>query len=193
MSISPEAHLEGLAKALKDIMLDIFKENEDRFKPDPPAILELKDIIEYDKRLRVSALDRFNEAGYVSAVNYYAHEKDKEIHKAVGAVVLYVLEFEIEETLKAVGYRNFDMEDYDAVTSLCGQLCKTIGERFKKKLPSFGYPPLIMTEPISFRNRLAQGVPFDFKQYKLYQIGFAYKKIIRFALDMSMAPPMSVK
>ena len=72
------SELDKFAELLNQGVVALFKERgEIKFTSDP--VMERKRLIEFDGRMRADGMEKFeNEPTYVSAVNFYANEKDME-------------------------------------------------------------------------------------------------------------------
>ena len=184
MSPKKNPDLEGMANSLKEVMeAAITKEGKLIFSS--PTTLEDKEILEYQGRMRAMALHKFNNPGYVCAVNCYRSEKDMQAHKASGAIVLYIREMDLEVVMKGLGY-SVDEEEHDMVAEKWGEFGSTIAEDFRKALTAKGFPELVMSKPISVRNAIMKGVEFSFDQYNLYQLNFSIKDMVAIVAELTM-------
>ena len=181
--INPD--LEAMAKILNDVITKKFKAQERLVLSQEPTLVK-NDIVEYDKKLKVSALDKFNNPGYVAAGNYYLSEKDLAAKKTCGAVVLYILEADIGTFLKAFEYTNFDDENPEEIIPKCYEFGKVIGKEFQQALSANGYVNLCMSEPLGNRNSLPLGVDFSYDQYDKYEISYFVGKIKILVAELTM-------
>src|SRR5436190_1488604 len=76
----------------------------------PPETKELE-IDEYDGRMRVSGVEKFDASSYISVVNYYLSDKDLKSHKAKGAMILYIESENSSKLFKALGIKVTEDED----------------------------------------------------------------------------------
>ena len=184
MANKDSGYLEEFGKILFNIVECIIKE-----KVSIPLTIEpkmaLKTIHEYDSRMRVSALEKFNDAGYISYVNFYRSEGDKQKQNTIGALVFYVKEFEIEATMKILGVK-VDEEVQEDVCKNLSEFFKTLTAEFKKAIVAVGYPNLVSSEPASFRNNVPKGVLFSFDQYDKYEVIIPIKGQVLYAMDITL-------
>ena len=145
-----------------------------------------RDIIEYNSRMRVFGMEKFNGPCFISVINYYSSEVDLKAHKAGGAVVLYIEEGNAAKLLKALGFKKFDEEDNDAVLKMCGEFCTLLAEDYKKELSSLGYKDLVLSAPSNYLNGVPEGVEFSYDQYVKYEMSFYLWKQKTVVLDVTM-------
>ena len=181
------SYLNSYAEMLRDILSRIIQKNAKiQFSKDP--VIEKRDIVEYNKKMRVSALEKFNAPGYLSAINYYLTPKDKETKNATGAFIFYIVEGNLKKSFEAAGMAvaGFDDDDLEQVTAKCNQLCQTISDEFCSELKSKGYKELIASTPVSARNTIPEGVGFSFNQYQKCEVSFHVKNIKSFTLEVTL-------
>ncbi len=154
---------------------------------EPPTMVR-KDILEYNGRMRVSGMEKFNGPTYISFINFYKTTKDMQDHKACGAVILYIEDYSVDKMLKALGFSGFDDEDEKAVADICGQFCSMIGDAFRSDLLSKGFIDLIISPPANYRNIVPAGVEFSFDQYEKHELSFSFwnQKVV--VVDFSLCP-----
>ena len=181
------SHLNTYIEMLRDIINRLIQKNAKiQFSKDP--VIEKRDIVEYNKKMRVSVLEKFNAPGYLSAINYYLTPKDKETRNAAGAFILYIIDSNLKKFFEATGMAvaGFDDDDLEQVTSKCNQLCQTISDEFCGELKSKGYKDLIASTPISARNTIPEGVDFSFNQYEKCDVSFYIKNIKSLTLEITL-------
>lgn len=151
-----------------------------------PQITE-KDIIEYESRMRVSAMEKFNGPCFISVINFYNSSHDLEKHQnAKGAVVLYLEENNATKLLKTLGYPVKLDEDEDVVMQQAGQLTKNIVNEFKGDLNKAGYAELVFSPPQNFKNQVPQGVEFDYNEFLKYEMIYSLWKEKAVAVDFTL-------
>jgi len=181
--INPD--LEIQANLLKDAIKTKFKAQERLILSEDPKLVK-NDIVEYDKKLKISALDKFNNPGYACGSSFYKSEGDKTAHKAVGAVALYFVEKEIGPFLKAFGYTDFNDEEPQQIAEKCLEFGNIILEAFQQELSQKGYVSLLIQEPVCYRNGLPKGLDFSFDQYEKYEIHFLISGEKRLVAELTM-------
>ena len=179
--------LKNLAGTLAEIVEKSFQGAFPVNFSDKPAI-EVRDIIEYDGRMRVSGMEIFNGPTYISAVNFYRSAKEQAEGKACGAIVIYLKEGQLEALLKGAGFKGVDDEDGQSVMNACAELSKTIAVNFKNELKGKGYSELILSSAKSYQNNVPSGIDFSFDQYQKYEISFSIKGEKSLAADLTLSP-----
>lgn len=178
--------LQTVANSLKTVIQDLLSAGGVTFTHDT-QIVE-KDIIEYESRLRVFGLAKFNKPCFITAVNFYASQRDMESHNPLGALVVYIEADNSDKVSKALGVGlKIDDED-EAVLEKIGELGRVIAEPYLRILQSNGYSQLVFSKPQSYFNDVPEGVEFNYNEYKYYEISFfAWKEKILVA-DITLAP-----
>ncbi len=183
------AQLKQLAEVLAKTVEDIFMERANISLPHRPEI-EKKNIIEYNGRMRVDGMEKFNDPTFISTVNYYLNQKDMESHKALGALVIYVEQTFIVQLLKLLKYPLANDEDEEEMKDCCGTLCNIIAGRFKSEIVKLGLVELEMSHFSNYRNSAFNGVEFNYNEWDKYEINvfLGEKKEKRLVVEMTMAP-----
>ena len=153
-----------------------------------PFELAIKPITEYDGRMRVKATDIFDVAVYIAAVSFYLNQGDMKMHRARGAMVLY-MDIEVADKIfKVAGYEVPYDEDDESMMTLCGQLGQQIAEGFKERLAAQGYA-VLETSPVTvYKNSIAEGVEFSKEQTEKQEISFYFLKHKAMVIDWTMSP-----
>ena len=151
-------------------------------------ILELKPVTEFMKRMRVTALGKFEGTTYISTVNFYQNTEEMESNKALGVIILYIHEEYIVKLLQRLNYPVTDEENEESLADGCGSFCNLIAGNFKSGLTQLGYIELEMSHFSSFRNELVNGVGFCPFQLQKYEISFDIGGKKRIMVDLSMGP-----
>lgn len=152
-----------------------------------PELIE-RPIIEYDSRMRVVGMEKFNAPCYVSAINFYLSKEDSDKHNACGALIMFVDEKNAGRLLKALGYRGFDEDDETQVFTKCGEFLKTLAESYNSALSPAGYRNLLLSSAVNYRNTVPEGVEFHYDLYKKYEISFYYWKEKTMVLEVALIP-----
>jgi len=148
--------------------------------------LTIKPIIEFNSRMRITGLDKFNEPAYISAINFYRSKEDLKKDNPIGALILYLGEEYIFDLVKALQYP--DIEDYDeaVLADACGTLCNLIAGNFKAGLIQLNYEEIYMTHFSTYRNEVVEGVKFSYEQQELYEINFNIDYQKRIVVDLTL-------
>jgi len=178
--------LEKFAELMVRGVTDLFQERGNIAFSSRP-VLEKQEIIEYEGRMRVDGMDKFdNEPTYVSAINYYINSKAMEKHDAVGAVVVYVKQEYLAGIMKKLQYPPFDDDSDDELRDSCGTLCNIIAGRVKSEFVKAGYIELEMSHFINFRNSAFDGVEFCSSEYDKYEAMFELDGKKKLVVELSL-------
>ena len=179
------SQLEEVAGLLKDSIQKIFLK-EGVFPFEDQVKIEKRHIIEYERRMRASSVDKFNAPAYTAAANFFRTAADRQSQNAVGVIILSLKEGS-EIIIKRAGIQGFDEDDHAVVSEKSAELCAKIGNGFKGALAAAGFPSLILSEPVHHRNNLSQGVEFPYDQYEEFLISFQLKGQPALVVELSMA------
>jgi len=185
--VRQEEQLRTLVDALIEGVTGLFMERSEIAFSRPPEVV-LQDIVEYKGRMRVFGLEKFNTPIYVSTVNYYLNEKDMAGARAHGALAVFVEQEYIADLLKLLRYPEIDDTEEDAMLDACGTLANIIAGRFKTEMMKLGLIKLEMSAFSNYRNSAPNGVAFNFKQRKKYEVSFFIKDKKRVILELTMGP-----
>ena len=180
------SELDKFADLLVKGLIALFAERgELEFSESPKT--ERRHIIEYNGRIRADGMEKFdNEPTYVSAVNFYASEKDMERKKTLGALIVYIEQTYIAKLLKLLKYPPVDDESEEAMRDSCGTLCNIVSGRFKSEISKAGYIGLEMSHFMNYRNSAFDGVDFCSAEYDVYEIECKIAGEKRLVLEMTM-------
>ena len=174
-----------LAVTLTNVVKSFLEKNGTAALTKEPEIVE-RDIIEYESRMRVFGMEKFNAPCYISVVNFYPSQKDLEAHNACGALVLYLQLENADKLLKALGHRKFDDGDDEVMLGKCGELSTAIAESFKNEIGSQGSRSLVPSAPLNYKNVVPEGVEFDYNEHKLQEVSFYLWKEKVLAFDVTL-------
>ncbi len=146
----------------------------------------LKPIVEFKNRMRISSLDKFDGVTYISVVYFYLNEDLKKENKPVSTLVIYMEDEYLEDLLRKLDYPKVDLEDQAAVEDACGTICNLIAGNFKSGLTQLGYQELMMSHFSSFRTEVVNGVEFDPTQKEKYELGFEIRDRLRIVAELVM-------
>lgn len=153
------------------------------YTSDPATVA--KDIIEYNSRLRTPGLSKFNEPSLVASVSFYSSEQAEKSGDANGSLVFYIEESSAAKFLKALGHKGFSDDDEAVMLEKCGEFCHLVAEEFKKNLADMGAGTLVLSKPVSGRNEITGGVPFDYSEYKYLEFSFFLWKQKTLVFDLT--------
>ena len=178
--------LDKFADLLEQGTVALFNERGEVHFSKPPAKTRRK-IIEFEGKMRADGMEKYdNEPTYVSAVNFYASEKDMAKKKTLGALIVYVQQDYIAKMMKMLKYPPIDDESDSAMQDSCGTLCNIISGRFKSEISSAGYIELEMSHFMNYRNSAFAGVDFCYNEFDMVEIAFEIDNVKRLVMDMTM-------
>ncbi len=148
---------------------------------------KLKNIAEFMKRMRISSIEKFNMATYISSINFFKSEKDMKENNILGTLLIYVGEDYVPTLLKRLQYldSNDDLDDGEFEDGV-GTLCNLIAGKFKEGLIQIGYSELIMSHFISYQNVALDGVEFNNKEKQVYEISYEIDKEVQIIAELCM-------
>ena len=156
--------------------------------PSQEPKIEESEIIEYDGKMRVSGMEKFNASSFVSVVNFYLNQGDMQRQQRPrGALVLFFEAENASKFLKAFGMRFADDEDDKSLMDACGQVCEAVAAEFKAELTRKGYVDLVVSKPHNYKNNVIEGVEYSPDQKTKQTISFFYFKTKTITADLTMA------
>jgi len=151
------------------------------------AKVETRDIIEYESRMRVFGLEKFNDTCFIALVNLYESPLEMERKDVCGVIITYVNEENAERFFKA-RLKGRDEEDDELIVELSKELCLAIFERFKNSAHKFGYANLVRGEVESYRSNIEEGALFPYSEDMLYQVNCNLWREKVFVVELVLAP-----
>jgi len=146
-----------------------------------------KPIDEYEDRMRVKAIDKFDVAAYIAAVSFYLNQADMQARKARGALVVYMDSEVADKLFKAAGLEVPYDEDDESMMKLCGSLCQLIANALKDRLADAGYIDFIVSTPRFYKNAITEGVEISKDQDEKQELSFYFLKHKALVIDWTMA------
>ena len=156
--------------------------------PTKPFDVAVGSIEEYEDRMRVRATDKFDVGVYLASVSFYNSKADMNLHRARGAVVLFMDTEIADKIFKAAGFKVPYDEDDETMLELCGKLCHSIAEAIRDRLSAAGYISLELSAPVANKNTISDGVEFSKEQEEKQELSFYFLKHKAFVIEWTMAP-----
>ena len=141
-----------LVKTFLDVAQKSFETTMGKVVPTDAATHKAQNILEYQGRMSVTGMEKFNGPAYIAAVSFYLNEQDRDKHRAKGAMVLYLEASNTEKVLRGFGHPVSDEDEEEETLAACGKLCAMLATKFKENLS--GASSLIMSTPISNKNSI---------------------------------------
>lgn len=152
-----------------------------------------RDIIEYQGKMRVFGLDKFNGPCYISVINFYRTAEEMKKEKAIGAYIFFVDVDVAERLFKSMGLEGMDPEDDAIMFDGCGEVCNILAGALKNDLNMKGYKELVISAPSSHKNDVAGGVAFSFDQYTKQEFVFELWNKKAFVVEVTLADVPNVR
>ncbi len=147
--------------------------------------IELKPIVDFMHRMRVSSLEKFEQSTFISTINFYKTMQDLENNVPIGLIIIYIPDNYVGELLKKLEYP-IDDDDDDALEAACGTVCNLIAGNFKSGLTQLGYQELEMSHFSSYQNQIYDGVEYCKARPQKYEINFNIKGVKKLVVDYNM-------
>ncbi len=176
-----------LVKTFLNVAQQAFAATAGKVVPSDDATSKTQNIIEYQGRMSVAGMDKFNGPTYVAGISFYLNEQDRDKHRAKGAMVLYLESSNAEKFFRGFGFPVADEEEEEEASVACGKIGTMLAEKFKDKLAETGCPSLIISQPFCGKNSLSEGLDFSPDQGKKQEISFYFWKKKSMVVDITMA------
>lgn len=146
-----------------------------------------REIVEYDGRMRVGSLEKFNGPCYTVGFNLFTSEDNEKRGVPAGTLIYFVDEDSVERLLKSLEFRGFDEEDQGFVIEHLGQFFKSVSEDYAERVGGMGYGRLMVSEPTASKNNLPDGmsIPYDSTHY--HELSFHFWKKKSMVVDVVMS------
>ncbi len=164
-------------KILQEIVPQIIVRTFERvfsIKPTQDLETQEREIIEYDSKMRLFPMEKFNGPVYVAVANYFLSQQDLEQESPVGTIALFVKEDVVEKLVKGFGHLSRDAENEETVMGDCATLLREISKALKEALMGLNYPELISSDPVKYKNNIPEGVPFNYSLFKKQEFIFSF-------------------
>jgi hypothetical protein len=153
-----------------------------------PFGIAAKPIEEYEDRMCVKAIEKFDGAVYIAATNFYLNKADMQAQRARGAMICYMDTEVADKIFRAIGLQVPYDEDDGSMIGLCGSLCQLITDALKDRLAAAGYVKLEVSPPAVYKNTISEGVEFSKGQNEKQEISFYFLKHKALVIDWTLAP-----
>ncbi len=173
----------ALSVAVKKVF---FEKSRTMFSEDP--VIQKKGIVAFSGRLRIDAMEKFNQTTIMSVVHYFLNQEDLDKNKPVGLLIIYLERSYVPEMLRLLQYPYIEFDDDRDVTDGSGAIINLIAGHFKNELKALGYEDLEMSHFQSFINKVPMGVVYPKGQTDRYELSFVIDGEKRLVVEMVMAP-----
>lgn len=178
-----------LDELIPKIVLRVF-ERVFSVKPVQDVEIKEREIIEYDSKMRLFPMEKFNGPVYIAVSNLFLSQRDLEQEMSVGTIALFVKEDVIEKLIKGFGHLSRDAENEEIVMGDCATLLREITKEVKESLSSLNYPELMSSDPVKYKNNIPDGVPFNYSLFKKQEFIFSFwgQKSIAIEICLTILP-----
>jgi len=178
-----------LALALSIAVKKVFyAKSKLKFSDEP--VLERKPIVKYEDRMRVNAMQKFNDATVFSTVGFAVNEQALKKQQYMLTLVLFLSKEFLADFLYLLQYPYIDFDDDLELQDGCGTLVNLIAGQYKKEMAALKYKDFAMTHFDSYINSAAGGLVIPKGATHKYEISFDYEKIKRLVVEVVISPKM---
>lgn len=179
----------ALAAAVKKVF---FEKSERKFSSEPT--IQKKVIIQFVRRMRIDAMEKFNTTTFLSAIHFYKDENARKKDDPVGLIIVYIERIFVPEMLRLLKYPYIDYDNDDEVLDGIGAITNLIAGFLKRELGRLGYIDLEMSHFRSAINSVLDGLEYCKTQNEKYEISFDIDGVKRMVIELVMDPiPKAIK
>lgn len=175
----------AIAEALKKLVEQTLK-NKCGLELSGQCQVAEREIIEYNSRMRVGGLEKFNGPCYVFGLNYYSSEETQEKDEAAGTIIFFIEEESVEKLLKSLQLRGFDEDDQKFVLENLGEFAKSLALDFAQRLQDLGYSRLLLSDVSKAKNNIVDGLSFPYDRYSYHEISVPLWKKKAMVINITM-------
>ncbi|MBF0489258.1 MAG: hypothetical protein HQL15_01390 [Candidatus Omnitrophica bacterium] len=187
---SYDSHSEALftmALALSAAVKKVFYEkSEYKFSAEPA--LQKMPIVQFVSRMRIDAMEKFNNTTFLSAVHFYRDAAALGKDQPLGLIIVYIERTFVPEMLRLFKYPYIDYDNNDEVLDGIGAISNLIAGSFKIELGRLGYVDLEMSHFRSAINSVLDGLEYCKNQNQKYEISFEIDGKKRMVVELVMDP-----
>lgn len=176
-----------LVKTFLDVAQKAFDSTGGKLVSTDPATHKPQNIIEYQGRMSVTGMDKFNGPTHIAALAFYLNDQDKSKRRAKGAIALYLEASNTDKVLRAFGHSFNDDDEEEEALAACGKICATIAGKFRDALAQNGCPALVLSDPVTGKNSIPDGIDFSPDQSQKNEFSFYFWKKKSMVIDVTMA------
>jgi two-component system chemotaxis response regulator CheY len=169
----------GLSAAIKKIF---FEKTETTFSSEPR--LEKKFITEFERKMRVDAMEKFNSTTVFSTIEFASNEEDLERQEYMLTLVVYLEQKFLPDFLRLLQYPYIDSDDEAEVKDGCGTLANLIAGQYKREMAVLGYKDLMMSPFESYINTAPNGVGIPRGLTEKYELSFDVEGTKRLVVEL---------
>ena len=172
-----------LALALSAAVKKVFYEKSGMTFSGEPK-LEKKFITQFVQRMRVDAMEKFNDITVFSVFEFAATQEGLEKREYLITLVFYMEQKFLPEFLRLLKYPYIDSDDEAEVKDGCGTLGNIIAGQYKKEVSALGYKDIMMSPFESHINTAIDGVGIPYGATEKYELSFAVEGTKRMVVEL---------
>ncbi|MBZ0166179.1 MAG: hypothetical protein K8I00_05175 [Candidatus Omnitrophica bacterium] len=176
----------AVADNLRQLMEDTFL-NKCNAALTEDSRLDEREIIEYDGRMRVGSLEKFNGPCFTVGFNFYSSEENQRRNIPTGTIIYFIEEECVERLLKSLDYRGFDEDDQSFVLQHLGEFCQSVSEDYAERLAGLGYGRLLVSPATLSKNNLPDGMSIPLQSTHYFELSFHLWKKKAVVIDLVLA------
>jgi len=180
------------ALCLAEVILRTF-EHQGKLDVSSKPIPRLRPIVQSNQRMKIMSLDKFDGTTYIGTINFFKDQEDLKAKKAVGALIVYIGDKYIVDLFNQMGYPGLDESNDEELQDAVGTFCNIIAGKFKLALTQLGFIELEMSHFSTYRDAVKDGIPFDYRQSRKYEITFEIDEGKALVVELTMGPVPKVE
>jgi CheY-like chemotaxis protein len=169
----------GLSAGIKKIF---FEKSETTFSSEPK--LEKKVITEFEHRMRIDAMEKFNNATVFSVVHFAANQEDLHRQEFLLTLIVYLEQKFLPDFMRLLQYPYIDSDDDIEIRDGCGTLVNLIAGQYKREMAALGYRDLMMSHFESYINTAPNGVGIPRGLTEKYELSFDVEGTKRLVVEL---------
>ncbi|MBF0504646.1 MAG: response regulator [Candidatus Omnitrophica bacterium] len=172
-----------LASTLSTAVKKVFYEKSGTKFSSVPK-LRKKLIVQYDDKMRIDAMEKFNAPTVFSVLEFAANEEALNRQEYVLTLIVYLDREYLAELLRLLQYPYIDSDDEKELKDGCGTLVNLIGGQYKREMAAVGHEDLAMSHFRSYINSAGEGLEFPSGSTDKYEISFDIEDVKRIVVEV---------
>ena len=173
MSQQEDLYLQAVC--LTEVILRTF-EHKGKLDVTSKPLPKIRPIVTANRRMSIMSLNKFSGTTYIGVINFFKDKTAAKAGIAIGALVIYVGERFIGDLFAQMGYPGLDENNDQELEDAVGTFCNIIAGKFKLALKQLNFIELEMTHFSTYQNQVKEGVLYDPKESRKYEITFEIDK-----------------
>ena len=183
--MSPQEELYLQAVCLMEVILRTF-EHKGKLDVTSKPLPKIRPIVATNRRMKIMTLDKFSGTAYIGVVNFFKDKGAAKSNDAIGALIIYIGERYIVDLFAQMGYPGLDENNEQELEDAVGTFCNIIGGKFKLALKQLNFIELEMSHFSTYQNQVKDGVLYDPRESRKYEINFEIDKEKAMIVELTM-------